>query len=120
MFDEEVLRSVMMTCIILHNVIMEDEYDYDALEVFELDSMNTALTRIYERSMGSHGQPMEYELLYHCWMYALCWPLPPFFQYASTPFGLVSLDSSAKPKAKPMELNHGVASRSTQQADPLE
>ncbi|CAL2273118.1 unnamed protein product [Prunus armeniaca] len=30
MLDEEVLRSIMMTCIILHSMIMEDEYDYDA------------------------------------------------------------------------------------------
>ncbi|KAI5328310.1 hypothetical protein L3X38_027707 [Prunus dulcis] len=30
LFDEEVLRSIMMTCIILHNKIVEDEYDYDA------------------------------------------------------------------------------------------
>ncbi|CAL8992038.1 unnamed protein product, partial [Prunus brigantina] len=27
MFDEEVLRSIMMTCIILHNMIVEDEFD---------------------------------------------------------------------------------------------
>ena len=44
LFDEEVLRSIMMTCIILHNMIVEDEYDYDADEVYELDPMNTALT----------------------------------------------------------------------------
>ncbi|CAL8169001.1 unnamed protein product [Prunus armeniaca] len=30
MLDEEVLRSIMMTCIILYNMILEDEYDYDA------------------------------------------------------------------------------------------
>ncbi|XP_021803312.1 uncharacterized protein LOC110747448 [Prunus avium] len=42
---------------------LEDEYDYDALEVFEPDPMNTALTRIYERPMGANGQPMEHELL---------------------------------------------------------
>ena len=35
MFDEDVLRSIMMTCIILHNMIVEDKYEYDALEVFE-------------------------------------------------------------------------------------
>ncbi|KAI5351301.1 hypothetical protein L3X38_004192 [Prunus dulcis] len=63
MFDEEALRSIMMSCIILHNMIMGDEYDYDALEVFEPDSMNTALTRIYDRFMGPNGQPMEYEPL---------------------------------------------------------
>ncbi|CAL8156652.1 unnamed protein product [Prunus armeniaca] len=44
LFDEEVLRSIMMTCIILHNMIVEDEYDYDADEVYEPDPMNTALT----------------------------------------------------------------------------
>ncbi|XP_021812272.1 uncharacterized protein LOC110755388 [Prunus avium] len=59
MLDEEVLRSIMMTYIILRNMIVEDEYDYDALEVFEPDPMNTALTRIYERPMGPNGLPME-------------------------------------------------------------
>ncbi|CAL2247333.1 unnamed protein product [Prunus armeniaca] len=44
MFDEEVLRSIMMTCIILHNMIVEDEYDYEAEEVYEPDPMNTVLT----------------------------------------------------------------------------
>ena len=52
MFDEEVLRSIMMTCIILYNMIVEDEYDYDATNVYELDPMNTALTRIYEKPIG--------------------------------------------------------------------
>ncbi|CAL2266735.1 unnamed protein product [Prunus armeniaca] len=63
MFDEEILRSIMMTCIILHNMIVEDEYDYDALEVYEPDLMNTALTRIYERSMEPSGEPFEPEPL---------------------------------------------------------
>ncbi|BBH09874.1 ZWICHEL kinesin-like calmodulin-binding protein, partial [Prunus dulcis] len=31
LFDEKILRSIMMTCIIPHNMIVEDEYDYDAL-----------------------------------------------------------------------------------------
>ncbi|CAL8097586.1 unnamed protein product [Prunus armeniaca] len=48
LFDEEVLRSIMMICIILHNMIVEDEYDYDVEEVYESDPMNTTLTRIYE------------------------------------------------------------------------
>ncbi|CAL9026483.1 unnamed protein product [Prunus brigantina] len=63
MLDDEVLRSIMMTCIILHNMIMEDEYDYDAPEVFEPVPMNTALTGIYERLMGPNGQPIELEPL---------------------------------------------------------
>ncbi|KAI5318471.1 hypothetical protein L3X38_038179 [Prunus dulcis] len=65
MLDEEVLRSIMMTCIILHNMIVEDEYDYDAPEVFEPDPMNTALTRIYERPIGPNGLPLEPEPLLH-------------------------------------------------------
>ncbi|CAL8176011.1 unnamed protein product [Prunus armeniaca] len=63
MLDEEVLRSIMMTCIILHNMIVEDEYDYDAQEVFEPDPMNTSLTRIYERPIGPNGLPLEPEPL---------------------------------------------------------
>ncbi|CAL9000731.1 unnamed protein product [Prunus brigantina] len=63
LFDEEVLRSVMMTCIILHNMIVEDEYDYDADEVYEPDPMNTALTRIYEKPMGPNGEQVQHELL---------------------------------------------------------
>ncbi|XP_008219706.1 PREDICTED: uncharacterized protein LOC103319892 [Prunus mume] len=63
MFDEEVLRGLMMTCIILHNMIVEDEYDYEAKEVYEPDPMNTALTRIYEKPIGLNGAPVEHELL---------------------------------------------------------
>ncbi|XP_021800361.1 uncharacterized protein LOC110744681 [Prunus avium] len=63
MFDEEVLRSIMMTCIILHNMIFEDEYDYDAPEMFEPDPMNMALTIIYERPVGANGKPLEHEPL---------------------------------------------------------
>ncbi|CAL9012803.1 unnamed protein product [Prunus brigantina] len=63
MFDEEVLRSIMMTCIILHNMIVEDEYDYEAEEVYEPNLMNTALTRIYEKPIGPNGAPVEHEPL---------------------------------------------------------
>ena len=63
MFDEEVFRSIMMTCIILHNMIVEDEYDYDASDVYELDPMNTTLTRIYEKPMGPNGESVQHEPL---------------------------------------------------------
>ncbi|CAL2258458.1 unnamed protein product [Prunus armeniaca] len=43
--------------------VLRDKYDYDALDVFESDPMNTILTRIYENPMCSNGQPLEYELL---------------------------------------------------------
>ncbi|CAL8075610.1 unnamed protein product [Prunus armeniaca] len=63
MFDEEVLRSIMMSCIILHNMIVEDEYDYKVEEVYEPDPMSTALTRIYEKPIGPNGGPVEHEPL---------------------------------------------------------
>ncbi|XP_070668809.1 uncharacterized protein [Malus domestica] len=47
MFDVEALRSIMMTCIILHNMIVEDEYDYDGVDEYEPDPMNNSRTRIY-------------------------------------------------------------------------
>ncbi|XP_021807616.1 protein ALP1-like [Prunus avium] len=63
LFDEEVLRSIMITCIILHNMIVEDEYDYLADEVYEPDPMNTPLTRIYEKPLGPNGEPVQHEPL---------------------------------------------------------
>ena len=63
LFDEEVLRSIMMTCIILHNMIVEDEYDYDADDVYEPNPMDTALTRIYEKPVGPNGEEVQHEPL---------------------------------------------------------
>ncbi|KAM1182854.1 hypothetical protein ACFX19_001294 [Malus domestica] len=47
MFGVEALQSIMMMCIILHNMIVEDEYDYDAVDEYEPDPMNNLRTRIY-------------------------------------------------------------------------
>ncbi|KAH0976347.1 hypothetical protein GBA52_026066 [Prunus armeniaca] len=65
MFDEEVLWSIMIMCIILHNMIVENEYDYnyDEPKMFKLDPMNTTLTRIYQWPVGANGQPLEHEPL---------------------------------------------------------
>ncbi|TQD93193.1 hypothetical protein C1H46_021196 [Malus baccata] len=47
MFDLESLRSIMMTCIILYNMIVEDEYDYDVVDEYEPNTMNNSRTQIY-------------------------------------------------------------------------
>ncbi|XP_070678046.1 uncharacterized protein [Malus domestica] len=62
MFDVEALRSIMMTCIILHNMIVEDEYDYDGVDEYEPDPMNNSRTRIYCAHNGTED-PVQHEPL---------------------------------------------------------
>ncbi|CAN6720372.1 unnamed protein product [Malus baccata var. baccata] len=63
LFDVESLRSIMMTCIILHNMIVEDEYDYEAVDEYEPDTMNNSRTRIYCAHDATdepvHHEPLE-------------------------------------------------------------
>ncbi|XP_068334963.1 uncharacterized protein [Pyrus communis] len=47
MFDVEALQSIMMTCIILHNMTVEYVYNYDVVDEYEPDPMNNSRTRIY-------------------------------------------------------------------------
>ncbi|TQE00271.1 hypothetical protein C1H46_014103 [Malus baccata] len=37
----------MMTCMILYNMIVENEYDYDAVNEYKPDTMNNSRTHIY-------------------------------------------------------------------------
>ncbi|KAM1024397.1 hypothetical protein ACFX2C_037686 [Malus domestica] len=46
-FPIEDLQSIMMMCIILHNMIVEDEYDYDVVNKYEPNTMNNSKTCIY-------------------------------------------------------------------------
>ncbi|KAM1814371.1 hypothetical protein ACFX11_028043 [Malus domestica] len=62
LFDEELLRSIMMTCIILHNMIVEDEYDYEAVDEYEPDTMNNSRTRIY-CAHDATDEPVQHEPL---------------------------------------------------------
>ncbi|XP_070672527.1 uncharacterized protein [Malus domestica] len=62
MLDVEALRSIMMTCIILHNMIVEDEYDYDVVDEYEPDTMNNSRTCIYS-SHDRTEDPVQHESL---------------------------------------------------------
>ncbi|KAM1720672.1 hypothetical protein COP1_022376 [Malus domestica] len=64
MFDIEALRSIMMTCIILHNMIVEDKYDYDAVDEYEPNPMNNSRTRIY-CAHDRTEDPVQHEPLEH-------------------------------------------------------
>ncbi|XP_068323109.1 uncharacterized protein [Pyrus communis] len=62
MFDLESLRSIMMTCTILHNMIVEDEYNYDAVDEYEPDTMNNSRTQIY-CAHDATEEPVQHEPL---------------------------------------------------------
>ncbi|XP_070665980.1 uncharacterized protein [Malus domestica] len=64
MFDVEALRSIMMTYIILHNMIVEDEYDYDVIDEYEPDPMNNSRTQIY-CAHDRTEDPVQHEPLEH-------------------------------------------------------
>ncbi|XP_068312536.1 uncharacterized protein [Pyrus communis] len=62
MFDVESLRSIMMMCIILHNMNVEDEYDYDVVDEYEPDTMNNSRTQIY-CAHDATEEPMQHKPL---------------------------------------------------------
>ncbi|KAM1281712.1 hypothetical protein ACFX2H_022154 [Malus domestica] len=62
LFDVESLRSIMMTCIILHNMMVEDEYNYEAVDEYEPDMMNNSRTRKY-CAHDATDEPVQHEPL---------------------------------------------------------
>ncbi|KAM1185054.1 hypothetical protein ACFX2G_014702 [Malus domestica] len=62
LFDVESLRSIMMTCITLHNMIVEDEYDYEAIDEYEPDTVNNSRTHIY-CAHDATDEPVQHEPL---------------------------------------------------------
>ncbi|XP_070668887.1 uncharacterized protein [Malus domestica] len=64
MFDVESLRSIMMMCVILYNMIVEDEFDYDAVDEYEPepDTMNNSRTRIH-CAHDATEEPVQHEPL---------------------------------------------------------
>ncbi|KAM1606851.1 hypothetical protein ACFX1Z_027502 [Malus domestica] len=52
----------MMACIILHNMIVDDEYDYDAVDEYEPNTMNNSRTRIYCAHEATE-EPVQHEPL---------------------------------------------------------
>ncbi|XP_074322047.1 uncharacterized protein LOC141659176 [Apium graveolens] len=50
------LRSIMMTCIILHNMIVEDEFvENEFLELVEEDLMNPSASQVYDGPVDCNG-----------------------------------------------------------------
>ncbi|XP_068304429.1 uncharacterized protein [Pyrus communis] len=62
MFDLESLRSIMIMCIILHNIVVEDEYDYDVVDEYEPYMMNNFGTQIY-CAHDAIEEPIQHEPL---------------------------------------------------------
>ncbi|XP_061993701.1 flowering time control protein FY-like [Rosa rugosa] len=63
-WSKENLQYIMMTCIILHNMIVEDEHDEDAAEPFDQDDIPTRLRKaeIYKRPVMDtdvHRNPQQ-------------------------------------------------------------
>ncbi|XP_074328288.1 uncharacterized protein LOC141666192 [Apium graveolens] len=56
MHKRSTLRSIMMTCIILHNMIVEDEFvEDDFVEPVEEDLMNPLASQVYDGPVDSNG-----------------------------------------------------------------
>ncbi|XP_074327869.1 uncharacterized protein LOC141665788 [Apium graveolens] len=56
MHKRSTLRSIMMTCIILHNMIVEDEFvEEDFVEPVEEDLMNPLASQVYDGPVDNNG-----------------------------------------------------------------
>ncbi|XP_074351771.1 uncharacterized protein LOC141690911 [Apium graveolens] len=56
MHKRSTLRSIMMTCIILHNMIVEDEFvEEEFVETVEEDLMNPTASQVYDGPVDCNG-----------------------------------------------------------------
>ena len=62
LFKLEDLRCIMIGCIILHNMIVDDEFvEENFEECHEEDLMNPAMSSVYDRYVDARGQPIPFE-----------------------------------------------------------
>ncbi|KAL6140666.1 hypothetical protein ACLB2K_058964 [Fragaria x ananassa] len=62
LFKLEDLRTVMVSCIILHNMIVEDEFvEEEFEESCEEDNLHPLLASVYERSVDREGNVIRHE-----------------------------------------------------------
>ncbi|BFG38209.1 hypothetical protein CerSpe_244830 [Prunus speciosa] len=60
MWKRVTLQTIMIVCIILHNMIVDDEHaeDEEDLDVEEVDTMNPRIVKIYERLDDEELEPV--------------------------------------------------------------
>ncbi|XP_062006055.1 uncharacterized protein LOC133723253 [Rosa rugosa] len=62
LFKLSTLRSIMISCIILYNMIVEDEFvEDDFIEPNEIDNMNPEGANVYDRPLDREGRPIPFQ-----------------------------------------------------------
>ncbi|XP_004301297.1 PREDICTED: uncharacterized protein LOC101308386 [Fragaria vesca subsp. vesca] len=62
LFKLSTLRSIMVACIIIHNMIVDDEFvEEDFVEPNEIDNMNPAGANVYDRPLDDEGRPIPFQ-----------------------------------------------------------
>lgn len=67
LWNDGAFRSIMMTCIILHNMIVEDKYNYNK-EDLDKNTVNNSKARIYQ-AHDSTEEHAQHDLIERDWRY---------------------------------------------------